>query len=50
MTRERFREVLKEYNISSLTSVIPENITEEELRKLAQIVEVGKMIRGVKDG
>ena len=38
MTLERFREVLKEYNILGLTSVRPENITEEELRKLAQIL------------
>lgn len=34
MTRERFREVLQEYNISSLTSVNPQNITEQELRSL----------------
>ena len=38
MTQKRFREVLKEYNVLSLTTVSPENITEEELRKLLQII------------
>ncbi|MBQ7798057.1 MAG: hypothetical protein IJ371_02935 [Clostridia bacterium] len=34
MTQKRFWEILKEYNISMLTSVDPKKITEEELREL----------------
>ena len=44
MTRERFREVLKEYGVSRLTTVIPEKITEEQLRELLEILlsEIGE--------
>ena len=38
MTRERFREVLNEYNVLSITSIIPEKVTEEELRKILDIL------------
>lgn len=34
MTQKRFLEILKEYNVSMLTSVDPKKITEEELREL----------------
>lgn len=38
MTRERFREVLNEYSVLSITSIIPEKVTEEELRKILDIL------------
>lgn len=36
MTQKRFWEILKEYNVSMLTSVDPKKITEEKLRKLVE--------------
>lgn len=38
MTRERFREVLNEYGVIGITSIIPENVTEEELRKVLNVL------------
>lgn len=36
MTQKRFWEILKEYNVSMLTSVDPKKITEEELVQLIE--------------
>lgn len=38
MTRERFREVLNEYGVIGITSIIPEKVTEEELRKVLNVL------------
>lgn len=38
MTRERFREVLNEYGVIGITSIIPEKVTEEELRKILNVL------------
>lgn len=36
MTRQRFREILKEYGVKTLTTIKPEKITEPELRALLE--------------
>ena len=38
MTRECFREVLDEYGVIGITSIIPEKVTEEELRRVLAIL------------
>lgn len=38
MTRKRFREVLNEYGVLGITSIIPEKVTEEELREILDVV------------
>lgn len=38
MTRERFREVLDEYGVIGITSIIPEKCTEQELRDVLEVV------------
>jgi hypothetical protein len=44
MTQQRFREVLKEYGVKTLTTIKPEKITEEQLRGLleALLLEIGE--------
>lgn len=44
MTQQRFREILKEYNVKTLTTIKPENITEEQLRELLEVLllEIGE--------